>query len=133
MVGPKVGFDDVLLTESLIRGPDEDDTPLVKDLYPIGDLQHQRHVVIDEKDGAAKIFTHLNQERPEFGRLSIVEAGSGLVHEKDLWTPSQRSCQLDSSLAAVGYFRNNGARQIFESKPHHQLLYGLIPVRHRRR
>ena len=75
---PEIGFDHAAIALHLRWRAGRDDRAGIEHDDAVGDIHHQRHVVLDDKHGDAELSDRAQQICQPLG-LGVVEAGRGLV------------------------------------------------------
>src|SRR5574343_648976 len=102
MAGAQVGSDHVFIVAHFFRLPIADLLAVVEHHDTVGDVHHHAHVVLDQHDGGAELFVHVEDEAAHVLLLFHVPTGHGLIEQQLLRLHGQGAAQVHTLLQTVG-------------------------------
>ena len=98
----EIGGDDLRIVAHLRRRAVGDLDAVVEHDDMVGNLHHDRHVVLDQQDRGVVVVADRAQERVEIGRFARIEAGGRLVEAEQHRIGAHGAGDLEPALGAVG-------------------------------
>src|ERR1700722_2643024 len=111
----KVGGDDSRIALHLCRRTDEQLLAGLENEYPVRNVHHQFHIVLDKNDGHPLLAQCVEAFKQETG-FGIVETGGRLVQHEKSWPRRQRARDLKHALLSISQRACDHVRAV--RKPH---------------
>src|SRR5438552_1946305 len=102
MAGPEIGIEHGGILAHLLGRPVGDLAAVVEHGHAVGDVHHDAHVVLDQRDRGAELAVDVEDEARHVFLLLDVHAGHRLVEQQQLGLGRERSAQLHALLQAIG-------------------------------
>ncbi len=122
----KIGFLHRSVAADVLRRVAGDDFAVHQHRYPVGEIEHHAHVVLDHDQGLA--LAHLADQFHRVGGLGAAHAGGGFVEQDHLGAAGDGDADFQRALLGVGKHARRGIAALLQPDRFHHFFGAQVGV-----